>query len=208
MPLAAVPADYGEPLLRLAMDAVSVAALVYAVYLPRHRRVDNAVVFTLFNVGVFLALLVISRGEVSLGVGFGLFAVLSIVRLRSSPFSSRELGYFFVALVLALVAAIDIGDAAISALLCAIAVFAAWLVDHPRLARPIRTVDIVLEQVFGTEDALRAHLEERLNAPVVRLDVLEIDYVRDMTRVRVAHGDPRPATPQEILDEPVARTAR
>ncbi len=47
-----------------------------------------------------------------MGVGFGLFAVLSIVRLRSEPFSNRELAYFFVALVLALVCAIDLGDAA------------------------------------------------------------------------------------------------
>ena len=44
-----------------------------------------------------------------MGVGFGLFAVLSIVRLRSEPFSNRELAYFFVALVLALVCAIDLG---------------------------------------------------------------------------------------------------
>ena len=94
-------------LARLALDLLAVSALVYGLFLPRHRRVDLVVVYALFNIGLFLALVVISAGEVSMGVGFGLFAVLSIVRLRSEPFSNRELAYFFVALVLALVCAID-----------------------------------------------------------------------------------------------------
>jgi hypothetical protein len=51
----------------------------------------------MFNVGLFLALVVITARDVSAGVGFGLVAVLSIVRLRSEPFTNGELAYFFVA---------------------------------------------------------------------------------------------------------------
>ena len=112
-----------------------VAALVYGLFLPRHRRMDLVVVYALFNLGLFLALVVISRGGVSMGVGFGLFAVLSIVRLRSEPYSNRELAYFFVAIVLALVCAIDIGHLALAGVLATV-LLAAWAVDHPRLPRP------------------------------------------------------------------------
>ncbi len=80
---------------------------------------DLVVVYALFNLGLFLALVVISQGQVSMGVGFGLFAVLSIVRLRSEPFSNRELAYFFVAIVLALVCAIDLGSLALPGVLSA-----------------------------------------------------------------------------------------
>ena len=121
------PADLA---LRLGLDVVALAALVWGIYLPRHRRTDLAVVHAMFNVGLFLALIVIAGGQVSIGVGFGLFAVLSIVRLRSEPFSNRELAYFFVALVLGLVCAIDLGSAAYAGALATVALLAAWLIDH------------------------------------------------------------------------------
>ena len=106
-------------LLRLGLDALALAALLYGLFLPRHKRMDLVVVYALFNLGLFLALVVISQGQVSMGVGFGLFAVLSIVRLRSEPYSNRGFAYFFVAIVLALVCAIDIGHLALAGVLVA-----------------------------------------------------------------------------------------
>src|SRR5688572_28938223 len=163
--IAAVPA-YGDVLPRLGLDLIAILALVYGLFYPRHRRMDLVVVYVLFNVGLFVALLVIAGGELSMGVGFGLFAVLSIVRLRSEPFSNRELAYFFVALVLALVCAIDLGSLVFAGLLAGVALVAAWAIDHPRLSPPARRLQITLELVFSDDDALRRHLEERLNASV------------------------------------------
>jgi Domain of unknown function (DUF4956) len=154
--------DLGDVLLRLAIDVGAAGALVYGVFLPRDRRMDLVVVYALFNVGVFLALVVIADGQVSMGVGFGLFAVLSIIRLRSEPFSNRELAYFFVALVIALVCAIDLGSPVYAAVLATLALAAAWAIDHPRLSRPTRRLEVMLELAFSDQEALRRHLEERL----------------------------------------------
>jgi hypothetical protein len=177
--------DLGDVFLRLAIDAAAIGALVYGLFYPRHKRMDLVVVYALFNLGLFLALIVIAGGEVSMGVGFGLFAVLSIVRLRSEPFSNRELAYFFIALVIALVCAIDLGSPAFAGVLAAVALLAAWAIDHPRVSRPTRRMEVVLERVFGDHDGLRAHLREHLRAQVVDVAVLEIDYVRDTMRVEV-----------------------
>ena len=173
--------------LRFVVDAIAIGLLAYGVFLRRHRRMDLVVTYTFFNVGLFLALVVISAGEVSIGVGFGLFAVLSIVRLRSEPFSNRELAYFFVALVLALVCAIDLGSVLLSCALAAVALVVAWAVDHPRISRPTNRTDVVLELVFSDDDALRRHLEERLNADVTEVTVHEIDYVRETTLASVSY---------------------
>jgi hypothetical protein len=197
-------------LARLALDLLAVSGLVYGLFLPRHRRMDLAVVYALFNIGLFLALVVISAGEVSMGVGFGLFAVLSIVRLRSEPFSNRELAYFFVALVLALVCAIDLGNLAFAGMLAGVALLAAWAIDHPRLSKPTRRVEVMLELVFPDEDALHRHLEERLGASVREFAVLEIDYVRETTRaeVRYVPGPPTQPIPEEAFHAPVTVPGR
>jgi Domain of unknown function (DUF4956) len=180
--------DLGDLTLRLAIDLVAVAALVYGLFHPRHRRMDLVVVYAMFNVGVFLALSVIVAGELSMGVGFGLFAVLSIVRLRSEPFSNRELAYFFVALVIGLVCALDVGHPAYAGLLAGVALLAAWAIDHPRISRPSRRLEVTLERPFDDDEALREHLRERLRAPVLEVTVREIDYVREMTHVEVRIG--------------------
>jgi Domain of unknown function (DUF4956) len=202
--------DLGDIPLRLALDAVAIAALAYGIYLPRHQRTDLVVVYGLFNVGLFLAIVVITRGEVTLGIGLGLFAVLSMIRLRSETFSNRELAYFFVALVLALVTAIDLGSLALAPVLAAVALLAAWAVDHPRLNPAARRLEVTLELVFSDEEALRRHMEERLNANVLDAQVLEIDYVRETTRaaVRCAVGARTQPISQEALDVTVAAGAR
>ena len=182
-------------LARLGIDLVAIAVLAYGIHYPRHRRRDLVVVYAMFNVGLFLALVVMTAGSVSVGVGFGLFAVLSIVRLRSEPFSNIELGYFFVALVVALVCGLDLGSPLVAAGLAAVAVAAAAVIDHPRLVRHSKRTELVLEVVFADEDALRRHVEERLNADVSELTVLELDYVRDITRVAVRYTARPPLAP-------------
>jgi hypothetical protein len=191
--------DLGDLALRLAIDVAAVAALVFGLFHPRHRRMDLVVVYALFNVGVFLALSVIVAGELSMGVGFGLFAVLSIVRLRSEPFSNRELAYFFVALVIGLVCALDIGHPAYAGVLAGVALLAAWAIDHPRVSRPTRRLEVVLERTFGDDEALREHLRERLRAPVLEVTVHEIDYVRETTRVEVRLGLPAEESPDAAV---------
>jgi hypothetical protein len=174
-------------LTRLGLDALALAALLYGLFLPRHRRMDLVVVYALFNLGLFLALVVISQGQVSMGVGFGLFAVLSIVRLRSEPYSNRELAYFFVAIVLALVCAI--GDVTLAGVLVAAVLLATWAVDHPRLASSTG-VRVTLDRVL-TGEALERALEERLGGRVVSATVVEVDYVRETTVVDVRVGPTR-----------------
>jgi Domain of unknown function (DUF4956) len=202
--------DPVDVLIRLAIDVAAAGALVYGVFLPRHRRMDLVVVYALFNIGVFLALVVIAGGEVSMGVGFGLFAVLSIIRLRSEPFSNRELAYFFVALVIALVCAIDLGSPVYAGALAGAALVAAWAIDHPRMSRPTRRLEVTLELVFSDREALRRHLEERLNARVTDVAVLELDYVRETTRAEVRYLDSPCTQPiaEETLDASLAGPGR
>jgi hypothetical protein len=195
-----------EILIRLGVDAVALAVLVYGLFLRRHRRMDLAVVYAMFNLGLFVAVVVITRGEVTLGVGLGLFAVLSMVRLRSETFDNRELGYFFVALVLALVTAVDAGSLALAVALSAAVVLVAWAVDHPRLSRPTRRLEVTLELVFNDQQALQRHLEERLNARIVDVWILEVDYVRETTRAAVRYlPQPRTRPVSEDTLDAVAR---
>jgi hypothetical protein len=189
---AAPPLDAFDLGVRLLIDLLAIGILAYGLYYRRHGRRDLFTVYSAFNVGVFLVVTAITVGEIAVAVGFGLFAVLAMIRLRSEPFSHPEFAYFFLALVVALVCGVDLGSLPLTIGLCAVALATAAVVDHARILRTARTLEVTLEAVFADEAPLRTHLEERLGARVVEVSVLEIDYVREITRVRVACQD-RPA---------------
>src|SRR3954463_4083961 len=124
--------ELADLVLRLFLDLACVGFLA-ALVGQRRRRRGLFVVFITFNIALFCVLTVISQRHIGSAVGFGLFALLSIVRLRSEPFSNQELAYFFSALAMALINGLRIADTWVLPLLDGVVLMALFLVDHPAL---------------------------------------------------------------------------
>jgi len=86
----------------IAADLVAIAIMVFGLYFPRHRRRDLIVAFLSINVGVMGVTYAMATAELSLGFGLGIFAVLSIIRLRSTEMDHAEIAYYFTAIALGL----------------------------------------------------------------------------------------------------------
>jgi hypothetical protein len=195
--------------MRLGIDLVAIFLCAYAIYYRRYWRRDLLMAYTVFNVGLFAVVAVITVRPIGAAVGFGMFALLSIIRLRSEPFSNSEISYFFVSLVLGLVNALPLGHPGIVVGLNALVLLTVLVADHPRLlddaARVVtQSQQVVLDTVHSDEAALRADLERRLGIEIQSLSVLETDFVREVTVVTVRHrgraqapstGDPRALAP-------------
>jgi hypothetical protein len=188
-------ADWSNLLLRLFADLVSIGLLSLMVARRRPRR-GLFMVYASFNLGLFVVLAVITHKHLGPAIGFGLFAMLSIVRLRSEPFSNADLAYFFCALVLALANGLRLDDQALAFALDAVLLLGLYLVDHPSLYRRTARQRVVLDEVVTGDLALRAAVEARLGVEVVEVSVEETDFVRETTRVSVrflvAPGAPEP----------------
>lgn len=176
-------------LLRLFVDLCAIGLLGALVARRRPQRA-LFVIFTAFNLALFCVLTVISETSIGAGVGFGLFALLSIVRLRSEPFSNQELSYFFCALAMALINGLQIQDRWIIVLLDAVLLLALFLVDHPALHRRTALTLVTLDSVLTDPAALRTELERRLGVKIVEAAVIDVDYVREIMRVSVRSLQP------------------
>ena len=188
--LAAVLLDVPALAARLAVDVVAIAVLALVLSYHRHGRRDLVALYVIFNVGLFAAVTVISAGQVAAAVGFGLFAVLSIIRLRAETLTNAEIAYFFAAIVLGLVTAVDMGGVAANAGLALLVLLAPAIADHPGVLEENRRVDVVLDVAVAGEAELIEAVEQRLGANVIAVEVTEVDYVRETTRVaaRVTGG--------------------
>lgn len=178
-------------------DLVAIGCFALAVYFRRHTRKDLAVVFAFFNVCLLVAVIVIQMTQVNAALGFGLFGILSIIRLRSEPFSNREIGYFFGALVLALLNGIGTPHAGLTVGLNVLVVAAIYVLDHPRLLASAERLHVTLDAIHTDPEALKAVLSERLHATVTQCTITSIDYIRDSMELEVQHHGtlrrPRPA---------------
>ncbi|MCC3764968.1 DUF4956 domain-containing protein [Glycomyces sp. TRM65418] len=192
--------------LALPVDLFAITVLAWAVYYQRHHRTDLALAYVALNVGVFAVSALMLSQQVSLGLAFGLFGVLSILRLRSDQISQRDVGYYFTALALGLVNGIGASRPAVVIGLSVLLVLTMYVADHPRLANRARHRLVVLDTVHRDEARLKADLERRLDGTVRKFEVIDTDYVRETMTVDVRFQPlPSPVSAPERT-VPLART--
>ena len=191
--------DYEDFLISLLVDLVAITLLTYALYFRRHQRRDLTLGFMGVNVGLFAVSSYTATSTISVGFGIGLFALLSVIRLRSTTASQEEIGYYFVALVIGLVNGLSTRDEWRVAITLNIVLLGVMFVaDHPRMLRHAERYLIVLKGVPRPVGSLRGELEDRLGYEVTRLRVLEMDFSSKRTRVDVRINTARPvASPVE-----------
>lgn len=175
----------------LGLDLLAVALLTFGIFHPRHRSRELVPAYLALNVALFAV--VAALGEVGegggLALGFGLFGVLSIVRLRSDALRHQEVAYYFVTLVLGLLCGLRALGLGVTAALAALLLVVVYVADHPRLYARDRRAVVTLDAVYADEDELRGELARRVGHPH-GWTVREIDYVRDLMVVEVRFRQP------------------
>ncbi len=196
------------PLLtRLGIDVLAMLLLAGWLYRRRLAAPEMTLVFTALNMGLFAAVASIGTGSFPTGVGFGLFGLLSLVRLRSAAFTLKDVAYTFVALVVALVTALPDRNVLIAVILDVLLLATLWFVDDTRWRTPVtRVVRMTLDHaVTGSTEASLA-VTRRLDLEPLDVVIEDVDLVRDTTRVAVRVAAPpgswRPAStaPTEAVD--------
>jgi len=197
------------PAVMISIDLIAISILTFGMYFRRHRRRDLVVAFLGVNVGVLAVATVLGSAEVGVGLGLGLFGVLSIIRLRSSEISQTEVAYYFAALALGLMAGLSTTFSPLVIALMALIVLVMFVGDNPRLFKKYRHQTIQLDTAFTDETKLRFELERMLGARVHKVSVQHLDLVNDTTLVDVRYqvGD-LAATKVESEHEALVGAAR
>lgn len=170
---------------RLGLDVLSMLVLIGVLYRRRASAPEMTLVFTALNIGLFAAVSAIGSGHFPTGIGFGLFGLLSLVRLRSAAFTLKDVAYTFVALILALVNGLPERNMLLVIALDVVLLVAIWLTDESRVSQPTQVMRVTLDRALTDREAVTAAVRERLGFEPRGLSVDDVDFVRDTTRVRV-----------------------
>jgi len=171
----------------LGIDVLALFMLVGWLYRRRAAAPEMTMVFVTLNIGLVAALTAITAGHFPAGVGFGLFGLLSLVRLRSAAFSIKDVAYTFSALVLGLVNGLPDRHLALIVALNVLVLAAVWLVDDSKMRVPTRVLRLTLDQALVRPDEVRAEIARRLGHEPIAVVVEQVDFVRETTVVAVRH---------------------
>ena len=186
----------------IALDLVAIVALTFGLYFPRHRRRGLVVAFLTVNVAVVAVTVALAETAIDMGIGLGLFGILSIIRLRSSELDQHEVAYYFAALALGLLAGLGGDMGWITPLLMAAILGALYVGDHPALLPRYRRRNLVLDAAFTDDRELVPYLETRLDARVHRVRIKKVDFVNGTTSVEVRIELPKEeATTADVLEQ-------
>ena len=211
---------------------INLVSLYFFAYLIVYRYYGNKELFatcTLFNISLLLVVMVIVRTDFNLAVGFGLFALLSLITVRSAPFSMTEMAHFFGAMALAVINGSGITDYVFVLVCNALVVLTAWYLNrwsssqtsNIGIGKRTRTLSVVLDRVYPEATAdpekMRARLTKAYRVPVVGYAITEIDHVRDLMKLSLTCGSPiessshtvsSSSTTQKLPDQKRASVAR
>lgn len=179
--------------LMFALNIVAISVMVFAIYFPRHRRREMVVAYLAGNIGVLAVASALMSSAAGVGLGLGLFGVLSIIRLRSLEIDQAEVAYYFSALALGVLGGIAVTPAWLAPALMGAILVALFVGDHPWLFGGYRSQIVTLDAAIGDEATVVARLEAMLATRVHRVTIRRVDYVNDSTMVEVVH-EPRPDT--------------
>jgi hypothetical protein len=173
----------------LGAEIFAVTLLVLGLYFPRHRRRDLVVAYFGVNVGVLAvadALRTSSTGT-GLGLGLALFGVLSIIRLRSTELDQHEVAYFFSALALGLLGALDTASIWRNIALMGLILLVMAIADNRRMLSRYHQQIVVLDSAVTDQAELVNRLEELLGAKVHSAKSQRVDLINDSTVVDVRY---------------------
>ncbi len=175
--------------IRLFIDLVSVFVLIRLIFYKNYKKADQYLTFFAFNLVIFLITYLLNKVEMSMGAAFGLFAVFSMLRYRTESISTKDMTYLFLVIAIGLLSAISKGGWDELALLNSIILIATFLLESNWLIKKEFTKNIVYDNINlitpEKRTELLADLKKRTGFNVHRVEIQEIDFLKDATRMTI-----------------------
>jgi hypothetical protein len=174
-----------------ALDLGSVAVLSYVLYYRRHRDREMAMAISAINITLFALTGALGAVTLPLGVGFALFSVISIIRLRSDTTGWIEMAYLLAGLGVGLIIGLLGVELWMKASYTVFLVGMIALIDNSRfLSRKLnRTIQVTLEGTNIEDGTLKPRVEALLGREVDSVVVKNITAVPAATKVQVSYSE-------------------
>ena len=187
--------NFIEIILSFGFNFLVVFTIVRFIYYPQTR--DKAYVFTFFafNTIIFFVLRLLSSIDLSVGFGFGLFAIFSVLRYRTNPIPIREMTYIFIIIALPVMNSILLSENGFGLLLAAnlIIVLVLYAIEQGWGFQFLAHQTIQYEKIElikpENRQLLLEDLRQRTGLGITNIEINSIDFLRDTAKIEVFYEE-------------------
>ncbi len=183
--------DMDNFLLGAGFNLLSAIIIVRFIYYPWTQNRSYVFTFISFDVAIYFVMSMLTSIELGLGVGFGLFAIFSVIRYRTEEMPIREMTYLFIIIALPVMNSLLASGTEVEKILIANGVLMVLLAVlerewgfHFDLQKRLHydRIDLIVANRYPE---LLADLRHRTGLEIKRAEVGRIDFVRDTAEVTI-----------------------
>jgi hypothetical protein len=176
--------------LQFLINLVVCSVIVWLFYYPKSHRKDFSVTFMLFSTAVFMLLFFMKSVGVDVSIGLGLFMIFGIMRYRTEMVPIREMTYLFLSIAVAVINGINLmvsyAELVMANTLLLIILFVMeYVVSRGREASKLVCYERIELIRPERRKELIGDLETRLGHKVLRVDIGNVDFLRDVAYIKV-----------------------
>lgn len=167
-----------------------VLSIIHCLYFRRSRRADYYFTFALISISIFMMIYLLGSVKIKIGFALGLFAIFGIIRYRTESMPVREMTYLFVIISMSVINALAVEtDWVTLGVVNLIFVVACLLGEQTTKLKhnackyvKYDRIDLITPAKY---DEMVADLEKRLGVKIVKVDVGTVNFLKDMTLLKV-----------------------
>ena len=184
-------------LLAFGFNLLMALLVVRFIYYPSTHNKSYVFTFLAFNTIIFFVMSFLAAIEIGVGVGFGLFAIFTILRYRTDPIPIREMTYLFVISALPVVNSAASNGGVWPQLIAANAAVLAilYILERGWGFKYESSRTVTYEKIELITPARRAEmladLEDRTGLKIKRVSIGKVDFLRDVASLTVYYDDPQ-----------------
>lgn len=165
--------------------------IIRGIYSPKKPNQEFIFTFLVFNSVIYVVMTLFTSIQLSVGVGFGLFALFSILRYRTQSIPIREMTYLFVMVAMPLVNAFFFESGQYTDLIIAniLIIGIIWALERTFGFYYEESKNIIYEKIELTHENRRTEmitdLTSRTGLPLNHVEVHTINYLTNSAEITI-----------------------
>ena len=186
-----------EFLTRILLNTGVTLLVIRFIYYPVTRRKDFFFTFVLMSIVVFLLVYLLGDAQIEMGFAFGMFAIFGIIRYRTNPIPTKEITSLFVVIGISVINAITNEELSMLEVIIAnsFIVLVTYILEKIWLTKQDISKTITYERIElikpERSEELLIDLRERTGLDIHRVEIGNIDFLRDVVKIRIFFFAPK-----------------
>jgi len=178
-------------LIRFALNLISLLILIRILYFKYSKKEKFMFTYFLIGIIVFFICALLKDIGMGLGLGFGLFAIFSILRFRTRNFSVKDMAYIFTTIGISVINSMSMQEVPIFGYLIInlIIIVSVFILEEHLMKNNFSKYSVSYDNLDllkpGSNNKLIKDLSARTGHPILRVKIRNIDLKRDVAQLDV-----------------------